>query len=582
VPFCELERYPRYNEAPNATMTDRQDVNLPTLADVNGDLPSRATSFTSAFPLSSDNNIADSSDPDQRLDTLEQSGRYLLSIPRYDVRSLQSCPEYRQFLDALEKLGEAHRRVVFMRNCEIQVQSSSSDEEGEAGEGAGFGESSQDASFNISADRCGLKSPTLDSASSSCGSSVPYSPTPASPPSGASQRKSLRSILASASLDTSEGDLPPLEDPHPSASRRNRLRPSTIRQNELQLTGRPYYSLLQHIPSDDELLRILEYLNCRNLIHMGNTCHRFHGLSEQSAVQRTDAYATDGMAPHSPARNRLGAAAVAAAAADGADAEEADGGQDNDNLVPVDIGVGHLFIPLGGHAEPAIPPASPTRSAAALQRGAILPGGSASPMHLLRAYEQAEGISPRTGPFVRMPFLGLPRRVEVSRCGDEEFNGIYFCTGCNGNGFVFTKPREPRLRVRAVTPTEVVAANAPAVAADEFEDAVSNNQQGEAAPRSTESSCPGRLLRINISKKFSDQTILWYMSKEIEAIDDNGDPSIAQAYCFWAKLMARGQGSSGDSMYPSQTSTMMRTGDRAWGGLGMMRDTAPPVVELLD
>ena len=559
-------------------MTDRQDVDLPTLADVNGDLPRRTTSFTSSFPLASD--IADS-DTDQRLDTLEQSGRYLLSIPRYDVKSLQPCPEYRQFLDALEQLGEAHRRVVFMRNCEIQVQSSS-DEEGEApGEGAGFGEGQDARIINIGADRHGLKSPTLDSVSSSCGSSVPYSPTPASPPSGTSQRKSLRSILASASLDTSEGDLRPLEDPHPSAPRRNRLRPSTIRRNEVQLTGRPYYSLLQHIPSDDELLRVLEYLNCRNLIQMGNTCHRFHGLSEQSAVQRTGAYTTDGMTPHSPARNRLGAAVIAAAAADGADAEEADGGQDNDNLVPVDIGVGHLFIPLGGHAEPAIPPASPTRSAAALQRGAILPGGSASPMHLLRAYEQAEGISPRAGPFVRMPFLGLPRRVEVSRCGDEEFNGIYFCTGCNGNGFVFTKPREPRRRVRTVTLAEVVAANAPAVAADEFEDAVSNdNRQGEAASRSTESTCPGRLLRINISKKFSDQTILWYMSREV--IDDNGDPSIAQAYCFWAKLMARGQGSSDDSMYPSQTSNMMRTGDRAWGGLGMMRDTAPPVVELLD
>ena len=39
------------------------------------------------------------------------------------------------------------------------------------------------------------------------------------------------------------------------------------------------------------------------------------------------------------------------------------------------------------------------------------------------------------------------RRIKVSGAGDPEFNGIYFCTGCNGNGFLFTKPRTPERRV---------------------------------------------------------------------------------------------------------------------------------------
>ena len=72
-------------------------------------------------------------------------------------------------------------------------------------------------------------------------------------------------------------------------------------------------------------------------------------------------------------------------------------------------------------------------------------------MKMLRAQEQIEGVGPRegnAGPYVPIPMLGLSRRVKVSGCGDPEFNGIYFCTGSNGNGFLFTKPRSPERRAR--------------------------------------------------------------------------------------------------------------------------------------
>jgi hypothetical protein len=73
-----------------------------------------------------------------------------------------------------------------------------------------------------------------------------------------------------------------------------------------------------------------------------------------------------------------------------------------------------------------------------------------SAMKMLRAQEQIEGVGPREegGPFVPIPMLGLPRRVKVSGSGDPEYNGIYFCTGSNGNGFLFTKPRSPERRIR--------------------------------------------------------------------------------------------------------------------------------------
>lgn len=65
-----------------------------------------------------------------------------------------------------------------------------------------------------------------------------------------------------------------------------------------------------------------------------------------------------------------------------------------------------------------------------------------SEMKLLRAKEQIEGILPDRKPVVRVPLLGLQRRIYVTGSGDEEFNGIYFCTGSNGNGFLFSKPRD--------------------------------------------------------------------------------------------------------------------------------------------
>lgn len=72
-----------------------------------------------------------------------------------------------------------------------------------------------------------------------------------------------------------------------------------------------------------------------------------------------------------------------------------------------------------------------------------------SAMRMLRAQEQIEGVGPREGAtVVPIPMLGLRRRVRVAGAGDPEYNGIYFCTGSNGNGFLFTKPRSPERRVR--------------------------------------------------------------------------------------------------------------------------------------
>lgn len=138
-------------------------------------------------------------------------------------------------------------------------------------------------------------------------------------------------------------------------------------------------------------------------------------------------------------------------------------------------------------------------------------------MQLLRAKEQIDGVG--TGihdSHVRVPILLLSRRVHVVDAGDPEYNGVYFCTGSNGNGFVFTKPRSPEQRVqttasgvrfvqRAETPPiqlpvrmdpALLLAQGPAGVAAE----------GVSAARfESEVAQPGQLLRCIIAKRFSNE-----------------------------------------------------------------------------
>lgn len=64
-----------------------------------------------------------------------------------------------------------------------------------------------------------------------------------------------------------------------------------------------------------------------------------------------------------------------------------------------------------------------------------------------------------------------------------------------------------------------------------------------------------RLLRCVISKRFSNETILWYMSKEVE---DEATHEISQLFSFWAKLLVTGDASPDVCRYPSQTSILSR------------------------
>lgn len=61
-------------------------------------------------------------------DRLEKCGRWLAAIPRDDVIALRQTPEYEEFLQAFDRLGHAHRRVISMNRIQIDLDAAMDDE----------------------------------------------------------------------------------------------------------------------------------------------------------------------------------------------------------------------------------------------------------------------------------------------------------------------------------------------------------------------------------------------------------------------------------------------------------------------
>lgn len=192
-------------------------------------------------------------------------------------------------------------------------------------------------------------------------------------------------------------------------------------------------------------------------------------------------------------------------------------------------------------------------------------------LKLLRAKEQIDGIG--TGiqdRHVRVPVLLLGRRVLITDSGDPEYNGVYFCTGSNGNGFIFTKPRFPERRIiRSQGQLRI------------RENIANADQRGRLE---SEAAHPGQLLRCILAKRFSNETILWYMSKEVLSTENAAGVragSVTQTFSYWSKLMVVGEASPDICRYPSQTAILARHNE-GWQTLTPTRATRTPTVELLD
>lgn len=124
-------------------------------------------------------------------------------------------------------------------------------------------------------------------------------------------------------------------------------------------------------------------------------------------------------------------------------------------------------------------------------------------MMLLRAKEQIDGIGTDiTDRHVRVPVLLLGRRVIITDASDPEYNGIYFCTGSNGNGFIFTKPRFPERRIVRTQGGQV-----------RIRESIENaDQRGRLESEVAQS---GQLLRCIIAKRFSNEVSQQLLAYEV-------------------------------------------------------------------
>lgn len=148
-------------------------------------------------------------------------------------------------------------------------------------------------------------------------------------------------------------------------------------------------------------------------------------------------------------------------------------------------------------------------------------------LQLLRAKEQLEGAAVDRL-FVPVPTLLLNRRLIVQFTGTPVYNGVYSCTGCNGNGYVFSKHSLDDDHTKCI-----------------------------------------------IEKRFSGSTLLWYMG-----MIEHGDE---ERFHFWAPLLSTGDARPELHLYPSQTSVLQRDNpERGWEALLTAPNRDPPVVELLD
>ena len=183
------------------------------------------------------------------------------------------------------------------------------------------------------------------------------------------------------------------------------------------------------------------------------------------------------------------------------------------------------------------------------------------PLQIIRADEHVRGhASEGPGGFTRIPVLLLPHRVLVTGAGDPDFNGVYFCTGCNANGFMFSRTYCSFASIRFPS------------------DRRQTHSDIELAP-------PAQYLRCIISKRFPNDTLLWYFSKEVPIFDTPGDDTTPSAYFvifkYWAKLTTTGQASADLCRYPSQSSVLRRRSEDTWHTLPNSNGGEAPQVELL-
>ena len=351
-------------------------------------------------------------------DQLERCGKWLVSIPRDDITVLRHTPEFQEFLRAFERLGHAHLRVIVNNNQTTIIAMETETETEKTPPAQSLSPDDTNISNNnhsvkwnevVSIEKKKESDSSTDNntiqcdihSNNNCKCKCKFIESHAAFVNTDNLRNTIvsetdqpqttimlqqRQNQEQAAPHNNHAMVAAVVDPNSSYGNKQTISKATTTSNNKNNFLRFF--------TDDVLLRIFEFLRCRSLIQTSLTCSRFQELAIKSATQRSLDIANTRQLRNVMQLLR---------------AREQIYYIDNNNNNTTDEQQGDDAA------------------------------GTISDNNNNNKMTGASGS--RVDFHVPVPTLLPGRRVLVTNAGDPEYNGVYYCTDCNGNGFVFTKPR---------------------------------------------------------------------------------------------------------------------------------------------
>jgi len=247
------------------------------------------TSAMSTTTKKSENSFVSVANGEYATDQLERCGKWLSSVPRDDITVLRHTDEFKEFLKAFERLGQAHIRVVLNNQTANAMDT----------EEIPPTQIPPTRALSFDTDNSVKQNAKLSNVGKMASDSEKNKTTTQSDVSNESNSQRDASHAVEVDIENLRGDdEAESKDDQPHGIivnwRQEQGQPGQVAVDPYRRNGK----FIGKIPTnyannnflrftDDVLLRIFEFLRSHCLIQTSITCSRFHQLARRSATQRT-------------------------------------------------------------------------------------------------------------------------------------------------------------------------------------------------------------------------------------------------------------------------------------------------------
>uniref|UniRef100_A0A7S4AIU7 F-box domain-containing protein n=1 Tax=Pseudo-nitzschia australis TaxID=44445 RepID=A0A7S4AIU7_9STRA len=513
------------------------------------------TSAMSTTTKKSENSFVSVANGEYATDQLERCGKWLSSVPRDDITVLRHTDEFKEFLKAFERLGQAHIRVVLNNQTANAMDT----------EEIPPTQIPPTRALSFDTDNSVKQNAKLSNVGKMASDSEKNKTTTQSDVSNESNSQRDASHAVEVDIENLRGDdEAESKDDQPHGIivnwRQEQGQPGQVAVDPYRRNGK----FIGKIPTnyannnflrftDDVLLRIFEFLRSHCLIQTSITCSRFHQLARRSATQRTyDVVNT----------RQLGNVMKLLRA--------------REQLYYVDENNANT------NCHVPVPTLLPSRR--------ILVNNSGDPEYNGVYYCTECHINgfkftkPRFSPYqMQMASHQVPIQNQLE---DVDFDNL---DGGGGENNENMPPQQHRDAGAFEMVDQQPAVNNNDNNNDQFQPQRQQQRQHQANmpnDRRRSGDFEEAPLRCMIAKVYSNSDLLWYMSKEVETIarDDDSSTSTRKRkifYSFYAPLMVSSNAPEILLKYPSQSSVLIHQG-QGWGSLAETVGIQPPTVEVID